>query len=236
MNDQIEMPIDTTTMTRVGGQLGSNFAGIYEDNNGQRYYVKELESPMLAKNEWIAAQLYQLAGAPTLTYIPTVNSNQVATRWEKLDKQSLAQFSDDERRQAQQWFAVHAWMANWDAVGLHGDNQGVLNGHVITIDVGGALLFRAYGDPKGKDFGNDVYEIITLRTNQDNRRAYDLFGSMSKLQLIDALSRVSRLSDDAIIHTIRQHGGSDKLAIKMVNRKHSITTQLTTLMQHSNDD
>lgn len=75
MNDQIEMPIDTTTMTRVGGQLGSNCAGIYEDNNGQRYYVKELESPMLAKNEWIAAQLYQLAGAPTLTYIPTVNSN-----------------------------------------------------------------------------------------------------------------------------------------------------------------
>ena len=236
MNDQIEQPIDTSAMTRVGGQLGSNFAGIYEDDNGQRYYVKELESPMLAKNEWIAAMLYQLAGAPTLTYIPTVDSHQIATRWEKLDKQNLAQFSAEERRQAQQWFAVHAWTANWDAVGLHGDNQGVLNGQVITIDVGGALQFRAFGDPKGKAFGNDVDEITTLRTQQDNCHAYNLFGSMSNLQLIDALSRVSRLSDDAIINIIRQHDGSDKLAIKMVNRKHFIAAQLTILMQNSKDD
>lgn len=221
-------------MTRVGGQLGSNFAGIFEDDNGQRYYVKELESPILAKNEWIAAQLYQLAGAPTLTYVPTVDANLVATRWVKLDKQNLAQFSDAERRQAQQWFAVHAWTANWDALGLHGDNQGVLNGQVLTIDVGGALLFRACGDPKGKAFSDDVKEIDTLRIQQDNRHAYELFGSMSELQLIDALVRVSRISDEAIMNTIRQHDGSEKLAIKMVKRKHFITDQLELIQSREN--
>lgn len=83
MNSPILQPIDTSLMTRVGGQLGSNFAGIFEDDNGQRYYVKELESPILARNELVAAKLYQLAGAPTLTYIPTVEPNQVATLWEK---------------------------------------------------------------------------------------------------------------------------------------------------------
>ncbi|WP_024873332.1 hypothetical protein [Tolumonas lignilytica] len=231
MNNPISQPIDTSLMTRVGGQLGSNFAGIFEDDNGQRYYVKELESPMLAKNEWIAAKLYQLAGAPTLTYIPTVEPNQIATLWEKLDKQNLAQFSEDERRQAQQWFAVHAWTANWDALGLHGDNQGVLNGQVLTIDIGGALLFRACGDPKDKAFSDDVNEIDTLRTQQDNRHAYELFGSMSELQLIDALARVSRIADEAIINTILLNDGSEKLAIKMVNRKHFITDKLVQ-MQH----
>lgn len=230
MTSVIVRAIDTSTMTRVGGQLGSNFAGIYEDGSGQRYYVKELESLMLAKNEWIAAQLYQLAGAPTLTYIPTVHEHQVATRWETLDKQNIALFSDEERRQAQQWFAVHAWTANWDAVGLHGDNQGVLGGQVITIDVGGALHFRACGDPKGKAFGDDVYELTTLRTRQDNRHACGLYGPMSDMQLIDALSRISGLSDDAITDTIRQHGGSEKLAGTMVNRKHFIAAQLTTVM------
>lgn len=226
MNSPISQPIDTSLMARVGGQLGSNYAGIFEDDNGQRYYVKELESPMLAKNEWIAAKLYQLAGAPTLTYIPTVEPNQIATLWEKLDKQNLAQFSEDERRQAQQWFAVHAWTANWDALGLHGDNQGVLNGQVLTIDIGGALLFRACGDPKDKAFSDDVNEIDTLRTQQDNHHAYELFGSMSELQLIDALARVSRIADEAIINTIRQHDGSENLAIKMLNRKHFITDKL----------
>lgn len=231
MNNPILQPIDTAIMTRVGGQLGSNFAGIFEDDNGQRYYVKELESPILARNERIAAKLYQLAGAPTLTYIPTVEPNQVATLWEKLDKQNLAQFSENERRQAQQWFAVHAWTANWDALGLHGDNQGVLNGKVLTIDIGGALLFRACGDPKGKAFSDDVNEIDTLRTQQDNRHAYELFGSMSELQLIDALARVSRIADEAIINTILLNDGSEKLAIKMVHRKHFITDKLAQI-QH----
>ncbi|WP_316675031.1 hypothetical protein [uncultured Tolumonas sp.] len=231
MNNPILQPIDTSIMRLVGGQLGSNFAGIFEDDNEQRYYVKELESPMLAKNEWIAAKLYQLAGAPTLTYIPTVEQNQVATLWEKLDKQNLAQFSENERRQAQQWFAVHAWTANWDALGLHGDNQGVLNEKVLTIDIGGALLFRACGDPKGKAFSDDVNEIDTLRTQQDNRHAYELFGSMSELQLIDALARVSRIADEAIRNTILLNDGSEKLAIKMVNRKHFITDKLAQI-QH----
>ena len=226
MNSPILQPIDTSLMTRVGGQLGSNFAGIFEDDNGQRYYVKELESPILARNELVAAKLYQLTGAPTLTYIPTVEPNQVATLWEKLDKQNLAHFSEDERRQAQQWFAVHAWTANWDALGLHGDNQGVLNGKVLTIDIGGALLFRACGDPKGKAFSDDVNEIDTLRTQQDNRHAYELFGSISKFQLIDALARVSRIADEAIINTILLNDGSEKLATKMVNRKHFITALL----------
>ena len=52
-----------------------------------------------------------------------------------------------------------------------GDNQGVAAGVVITLDVGGALEFRAQGDPKGKAFGASVREIDTLRTDADNPHA-----------------------------------------------------------------
>ena len=69
--------LDTQTMQRIGGQLGSNPAGIYQDNSGQQYYVKELESLAHARNEFIAAQLYRLAGAPTLTYVPTLSANRL---------------------------------------------------------------------------------------------------------------------------------------------------------------
>ncbi|MET0068322.1 MAG: cyclin-dependent kinase inhibitor 3 family protein [Candidatus Thiodiazotropha sp.] len=133
--------IDTDGMQRVGGQLGSNPAGLYEDQQGRRFYVKTLESVAHARNEFIAAMLYQLTGAPTLTYVRTRAADQIATRWLKLEKSCVAHLNENERRQAQRWFGVHAWAANWDAAGYHGDNQGLVNGKVLTLDVGGRWSF-----------------------------------------------------------------------------------------------
>ena len=91
--------LDTTQMQRVGSQIGSNPAGIFQDQQGQRYYVKELESVAHARNEWLAAQLYRLAGAPTLTYVPTRNPLQIATRWVELEKRYVAHLDQPEREQ-----------------------------------------------------------------------------------------------------------------------------------------
>ncbi|MHB8886279.1 MAG: cyclin-dependent kinase inhibitor 3 family protein, partial [Methylovirgula sp.] len=159
----IDDVIDTATMQKVDGQKGSNPGGIYQDENGRRFYVKSLESRAHARNEIIAAKLYQLAGAPTLTYVSAKEPNQIATEFVALDKKHVSHLSDEERRQAQRWLGVHAWTANWDAAGFDGDNQGVVDGVVTTLDVGGALEFRAQGDPKGKAFGTCVGELDTLR-------------------------------------------------------------------------
>ena len=110
--------IDTATMQWVGRQMGSNPAGVYQDKSGRRFYVKSLESPAHARNEIIAAKLYQLAGAPTLTYVSAKGPNQIATELVELDKKHVSHLSDSERRQAQRWLGVHAWTANWDAAGL----------------------------------------------------------------------------------------------------------------------
>lgn len=140
--------LDTDSLIRVGGQLGSNPAGLYQDADGRRYYIKSLESRDHARNERLAAGLYALAGAPTLPYVATRDPLQIATVWLALDKCGLSQFSDDERRQAQAWFGVHAWTANWDAAGLLGDNQGVWQGRVLTLDVGGPWRFAPAGIPR----------------------------------------------------------------------------------------
>lgn len=215
-----EMPlIDTTTMQRVGGQLGSNPAGIFQDDNGRRYYVKTLESPAHARNEMIAAKLYQLAGAPTLTYVNTNAPDQIATEWVELDKKSIAHLSQSERKQAQRWFGVHAWTANWDAAGFNGDNQGVINGKVLTLDVGGALAFRAQGDPKGKAFGNRVDELDVLRSDAGNPHAVKLFADMSADDIRQAIRVVVRIPDEKIRQVIIDSGGGHALAEKMIERK-----------------
>ena len=218
--------LDTTQMQRVGSQIGSNPAGIFQDQQGQRYYVKELESVAHARNEWLAAQLYQLAGAPTLTYVPTRNPLQIATRWVELEKRYVAHLDQPEREQAQHWLGVHAWTANWDAVGLTGDNQGVFQGRVLTLDLGGALAFRAQGDPKGRAFGRQVEELERLRASGHNAQAYALFGDMSESQLEAAIRVVTALSDSQIAETVLGNAGSEALVDKMLARKQDMARRL----------
>lgn len=218
--------VDTTTLQRVGGQLGSNPAGIFQDNTGRRYYVKTLESVAHARNEMMAAKLYQLAGAPTLTYVPTQASDQIATEWVALDKRCVAHFSASERKQAQQWLGVHAWTANWDAAGFDGDNQGVVNGLVLTLDVGGALAFRAHGDPKGKAFGTRVDELDLLRSEEANPHAARLFADMGRDEIDQAIMKVVQIPDEQIRKVILDNGGSHALAEKMIARKADMAGRL----------
>ncbi len=218
--------IDTTAMQRVGGQLGSNPAGIYQDKRGRRYYVKTLESSAHARNERVAARLYQLAGAPTLNYLPTKAPEQIATEWIDLDKRSVVHLDELERRQAQQWFAVHAWTGNWDVAGFNGDNQGVSNGKVLTLDVGGALEYRAQGDPKGKSFGPRVDELVVLREDADNPYAVRLFGDMTADEVAQTIRVVVRIGDEHIRTAVIDCGGSRNLAEKMIARKDDMAERL----------
>ena len=223
--------VDTRKLTRVGGTLGSNPAGVYDDIDGQRYYIKDLESLAHLRNEYIAAQLYQLAGAPTLNYQLTTEPNQLATAWVNLDKKSIKHFNQLERQQAKQWFAVHAWTANWDVAGYHGDNQGVANGKVLTLDVGGALNFRAMGDPKGKAFATEVGEINSLRKDPDNPHAMALFSDMTINDIAISIAKVTCICDQKISDTILQHKGHPKLVNKMLARKHYLANiNLATLV------
>lgn len=215
--------IDTATLKQIGGRLGSNPGGVYQDVHGRRFYVKELETPAHARNERLAAKLYQLAGAPTLIYLPTRAPNQVATAFVALEKTLAAQFDAHERRQAQRWLGVHAWTANWDAAGLHGDNQGVVNGIVTTLDLGGALELRAHGDPKGRAFGTTVTEFERLRTDPDNPHAVRLFGDMGPAALAAAVAVVARIADAAIRQVVANHDGPPALAEKLIARKHDLT-------------
>ena len=220
VHDEDRALLDTAAMQRVGGSLGSHPAGLYEDAQGRRWYVKTVESPDHARNEWLAAQLYALAGAPTLHYRRCRAPDQVATAWQTLQRSRLSQFSEAERAQARHWLGVHAWLANWDAAGFEGDNQGVADdGTVLTLDVGGALLYRAQGDPKGAAFGNRVEELDRLRQDPDNPHARRLFGPMDATALRAAIAVVTALPADSVRACVLRHGGSPALAQRLLDRQ-----------------
>lgn len=218
--------IDFASLKKVGEQKGSNPGGVYEDAHGQQFYVKSM-SKERADNELLAAKLYSLTGSKTLQYVPVKSdgdTHYVATKFEKLDKDNVSKLSPSERKIAQGDFATHAWLANWDAAGTGGDNIGVKNGEVKTLDVGGALEYRAKGTPKGELFGTKVNEWDTLRQSGKNVDAAALYGDMTDAQLKESVGKLtSNVTAADIRNTVESVYGinakSKALADKLIDRK-----------------
>jgi phage-related protein (TIGR01555 family) len=215
-------------LKRVGEQMGSNPGGVFEDEAGKRFYIKKGKSKEHVTNEMVAAALYGLAGTPTLHYRPIEGGTHVATAMAKLDKNNAHKFDENERRQAAKDFAVHAWLGNWDAVGLGGDNLGTVRGKPTALDVGGALEFRAQGSPKGAPFGKTVGEIDTLRDKKMNADAAKIFGSMTPVEMRESARYVTEIPEAEIRATVEKMGGSPALAAKLIARQKDIAERAKT--------
>ncbi len=100
---------------------------------------------------------------------------------------------------------------------------------VLTLDVGGALAFRAQGDPKGRAFGDHVNEIDTLRSDPNNPHARHLFGDMSVAALRSAIEVVLRMPDEHIRELVLNQGGREALATRMLARKNDLARRYVAL-------
>ncbi len=209
-------PLSMASIKKTGGKLGSNEGGTYEGAGGAKYYIKKAPSRAHADNEKTAARLYQLAGAKTLSYREVEGGQHVATEWKQLEKKNIKDFTPAERKEAARDFAIHAWLSNWDAAGLGGDNQGVLEGKTTTLDVGGSLRFRAQGSPKGDKFGDKVIEFDSLRDKGMNPDAAKLFAPMTEDELTQSVKRVTKIPDAKIRETV---GDDKELADRLIARK-----------------
>lgn len=214
--------LDPANLTKVGEQMGSNPGGVFADASGKKFYVKKGQSPDHVRNELIAAKLYELAGTPTLSYRPVKGDKHIAAEMVKLDKNNASKLSSEEVRQAQEDFVAHAWLANWDAVGLGGDNLGTVGGKATPLDMGGALSYRAQGAPKGSAFGDTVGELKTLRDPNMNPDAAGVFGKMTDEQLKSSAERVTNIPDASVRETVKAMGGDAALADKLIARKQDI--------------
>lgn len=203
---------DFSGLRRVGPQGGSNKGGVFEAADGSRWYVKAQKSEAHAKNEAAAAALYREAGVD----VPAVHRGsgledlgdgpQTATRiLDGAEPDLLTRFEDDDYVAAvRRGFAVDAWLGNWDVVGASMDNIVTVDGKPHRVDVGGSLLFRAQGAPKGAAFGKSVLEWATLRDPSKAPQASAFFADITPEQLqesaklVEAIkpARIRQLVDD----------------------------------------
>jgi 8-oxo-dGTP pyrophosphatase MutT (NUDIX family) len=228
----IGRPIELSGLTKIGEQMGSNPGGTYQSPSGKKYYVKIPKTSDHASNELLAAELMSKAGGGTFKYHAINGADgkiNVGTELEALQKKNISELSPAERKKAQSDFAINAWLGNWDAAGLTGDNIGMLNGKAINLDLGGALLYRAQGEPKGAAFANGVTEWTTLRDPAQNASAAKLYGDMTPQQLIESADKLKKITNQDIMDAVGNWFDPDdqgsELVDKLIARRDSVLAQ-----------
>ncbi len=199
---------------QVGPQGGSNPGGKFRDPSGQEWYCKFPADEATARSEILAAKLYGLAGLSGQDAMLVTKNGKVgiATKWVNIKKATTAA-ALAKVEGVHSGFAVDAWLANWDVVGLSLDNLQVgPDGKAHRVDAGGSLEYRAQGDKK--PFGHKVDEIDTLRDAAKNPKSAAVFAKMTEADLIASASKVAAISDVTIRAMVNQHGPGDAAAKK----------------------
>lgn len=221
-------PGHVSELTKIGPQLGSNPGGQYQDKSGQKFYVKQAKTAEHAANEVLAGHLYKAAGAPiTNAHRIDMGDGQhgVISHWAEHGGK-FQPHNPAHVQEASKHFATHAWLANWDAIGLENDNQVPIGGKLHTVDAGGAMKFRAMGGKK-ESFGPSVAEFKTMRDPKMGAQAANVFGSMSHEDIKRSASRVLDVDDNRIRQLVDTHGHGDadertKFADLLIARKHDL--------------
>ena len=186
-------------LEQISGKKGSNEGGLFKDKHLETFhYVKWPNSEARAKMEALTALLYTHAGVPvpSVRHVNFKGKDAVVSDWiDEAAPMTLAEMK--QHKDVRSGFAVDAWLANWDVVGLQADNVVRGPGHkAYRIDVGGSVLFRAQG--KGKDFPEKVAELETMRNPSKAPQASQVFGDLSAAELKASAQRVEAVTDEQI--------------------------------------
>lgn len=240
--DKLAGPQKLSAMKYEGGKPGgSNPGGMYSDAEG-KWLVKGSnagDATDRSKNEVLASKLMAAvgAGAPDMKLVDLEGKHGggigVASKWlaggVALDAKNPAHVAA-----AQADFAVHAWLANYDVLGLSMDNTQIIGGKAVNIDPGGALLYRAQGQPKGDKFTTKATEFDSLRDASINPNGAKIYGAMTASQLAASAEKLKAIDDDSIIKLVQTYGpgddiGKSVLAAKLIARKQDILARVAAL-------
>ena len=182
-----------------GGKQGSTNGALFQDQRlDTLHYVKWNQSETRSKVEALTGALYALADVPVPMQRVIDFKGETAVMSDWLD--GATPMTVDELKNHPdilENYAVDAWLANWDVVGSNGVNivKGP-GGKAYRVDLGGALLFRAMGEPK--KLPEEVTELSLLQDWDKNPMAAQVFANLTDEQLKAGAEKVGQISDQQI--------------------------------------
>jgi HK97 family phage prohead protease len=199
-------------MKKIGGPLGSQGGGWFQDNNGQKYIVKPAKSERHAQNELAAHLLYRAAGVRVddTGIFERDGKFFIAKRAVQDAEGNLGKIVGNKvnekiQAQAREGFAIDALASMWDVFGLGGDNVITDRWNYLNrIDLGGGLQFRAQGGDKPSFApGQPWVEPYSMRTSDQGQ---SLYGDMIDEEAADALEKLKDFDLDKYDEEMKKAG------------------------------
>ncbi len=228
---KVPEPSTLTTKQRLGGSTGAMLA---VDSQGKQWVVKKGASPEHVRAEAEADAIYRALGfeTPEGAIFETKDGPIKVTEYLEGGK-TLAQLTTAERKAAnaklKDGIAADMVLGNWDVIGAGADNVMVTpDGRVWRIDNGGALSFRAMGDPKeGDEWNGYPTEIWSMRDKQKNATAASVYGDADifeiarKIQAVD-WSRIEKLpmADETKRLVMQRAAEAKRIATRALDLQH----------------
>ena len=213
---------------KISDSLGTEKGGVYE-MGGKKYYVKQPDNMGRAHNELLAYKLYAAVGASAKDASMVMIDGKPALATEWVNSVNKHEWSPGQKKDAQEDFAVHVWLNNWDAVGANKENiQFKSDGKPVLIDAGGSMDYHSHGGGGKKPFTKDPVEWNTLRNPNINPNMAYVFGGMTPQQLHASTQKLKSITDEQILEHVYKYGGkktgteSLELAQTLIARKHAI--------------
>lgn len=199
---------------------GAQAGGIYRDpKTGRRYYVKWPSNPEQARSEVFASQLGRVLGVTTMDQRlapmqggpnkgnPLAVISPLRDGLESLGetgpaiRKRLLGMPEVAKRLAAT-FPFDIYVANYDVVGPKGDNLLIDSamGSVYRIDLGGALQWTGFGQPKSPPFGPLVgADVNTMLIQPTSARVAAAFEEARKnpMLMLPMVNEIRRLENES---------------------------------------
>jgi SPP1 gp7 family putative phage head morphogenesis protein len=201
-DDDWPHPDKVEIVKALGGSTGAEL--VKDPRTGRLFVRKRGSSPEHLREEAAADQLYRALGAPVPESRVTDTPSGPVKLAEYIEGKTMAQYlkgATAARKKAilavaAQHFGADALLGNWDVAGMGMDNLLVdEQGKVWRIDNGGALRFRAQGQPKDAGWNAFPTELWTMRDPAKNADVAQLFGGLD----IFAIARQIEALDPSVI-------------------------------------
>lgn len=211
-----------------GTQGGSN-TGYYVINKetGELFYAKEAAGGNKLQAEMAAAQLYAAAGID----VPEISSFNASDGTNGILSKYVPDLNNLSKPHAlaNEGFGMDVLLNNWDVVGTGYDNILITadGKRVVRIDAGGSFDYHAK-QSGSKPFGAIPTELITLLDSNINSYAANIFGKMSRADMIKSLEKAANIKVGDIT-TILNNAGVGHYADTLLARRKFIKSFLEEL-------
>lgn len=220
-NEASEYPQMDSTFTK---HAPYKKGGIFKNKYGDAYKITPTQSVSHARNELLASQLYAYAAIgtdhvelvqtdPDKLHSPSGVGVKTSYKPSELGVVDAMKSIPHTKIMVNENFAFDAWLGNWDVVGLGYENLTVAkNGVVRRTNLGGSLLYRANGEPKGAAFGDTVNEIDSLRDPHLNPSAAKVFADVTDEDIRKGVAKIEKITPDDIDYLVSKAGFTGKEA------------------------